>query len=58
MKMEGQKDARDRWSDAQKDGSKNKNKTNVENSKFENWKDRNKSKTGVGCVFSVRAAQE
>jgi hypothetical protein len=35
-----------------RDGRRNKDKTNIENSKFENW---NKT-TGVGCVFSVRAA--
>jgi len=24
---------------------------------LENWKNKRKNKTGVGCVFSVRAAQ-
>lgn len=58
MKMEGRKDARDRGTDARRDVSKDKDKINIENSKLENWKDRNKNKTGVGWVFSVRAAQE
>jgi len=51
---------RDGWSDARKDGSKDKDKTNIENSKLENWKDRkkqkNRNKTGFGCIFSERAA--